>query len=256
MPEVIPGTGLDKKQAIIVGGVGLLGVGLILWIRSRSSGTVPEAAFPSDEGFGGGGGGIPMAVSAPNEAQASWYEQQLQAADIEAAKLQNEYLGQQMRQQASQFELQQEERRFETGIFQGIQRAYAELETTTLGTLNQAAKKAKVQCPKGEHLVNTPEGGLHCQPKGGGGFSFKTLFTGVGEIARGFLGGVAQAAPGIGYGAAQYGAVEAGLLPGRNQSPARQRRTGRPMIPPYNPPSPYQTSYTPNPGAYTGEYIG
>jgi hypothetical protein len=163
-------------------------------------------------------------VQAPPEV-ADAYTQRMQQEDIVGRQLQNDLLRRQIDQQQAAFNLQQQEETQRWSIFSGVLGAQADLqrqqfETARIaeGRLTEAAKTAKTQCPVGMHLVNTPEEGLHCQPKGGGGFSFKTLFSGIGDIGRNFLQGAASAAGPIGASAAKYGATQAGIIPGRKRT--------------------------------------
>lgn len=207
--------------------LGALGIGVLFAVlNSKKGGSIPQPV-PQGGGLPAGGGGGGFMVSAPEQI-ADAYTQRMQNEDVIGRQLQNDFLRRQIDQTQAAFDLQQREETERWGIFSGVLGAQADLQQAQFNTariaegrLSEAAKTAKMQCPVGMHLVNTPEEGLHCQQKGGGGFSFKTVFSGIGDIARNFLQGAASAAGPIGAGAAQYGAAQAGILPSAGRQGAQ-----------------------------------
>src|SRR5947208_16509511 len=110
MPNVF--AGMDKKQLLIYGGVGALGVGIVVYLRYQSAKNgegqpVPQGP-PDMGGGGGGGGGYPVQVSAPNQEAANNYQAQIDKAAADAAHLQNQYKGEHLRQSKGAFDLQQQ----------------------------------------------------------------------------------------------------------------------------------------------------
>lgn len=263
MPKLL---GMEPKTWLWIGGG--FAVLLVLYFVMRSRSGAGEGAFasPDANNFGAGAGPSSpaqntMPVQAPDSA-GDEYARQLNQLELETAQ-------EQARQQRAMFDLQQSGYQQQLQFGQAQQSLYLEGARAEQGfrlgleekqyagagyaqdVVNRSIQgKKKVECPKGQHLVVLADGSAACQEKGGGGFSFKTVFSGIGDIAEGLFGGAAAAAPGIGYAAAQYGATQAGLIPG-----ARQQPTGRSQapIPSYHPPfapSPVTPDRTPQP--YTG----
>lgn len=246
MPRIF-GQEIQGKTLWIVLGVIAAGVAVVVFVRSRGGAgepafAAPEAA-PEGGGFSGGGGGG-FAIPAPSAPMADNYNTALEGIQLDAARFQLDQARREAGEQARQFDLAYSVNQ----AWADLQRNLFGLETQVGGAragyemeqyrTAQAAQevvtrhtktKKKVECPPGEHLVVTPEGGAHCQAKGGGGFSLKTAFTGAGNVVRGIFQGAAAAAPGIGYGAAQYGAAQAGILPGQQQRRPRDTQAMSPV---------------------------
>jgi len=241
MPRIF-GQEIQGKTLWIILGVIAAGVAVVVYVRSRGSvdtgGAVPQA--PPDEGVGGGGGGgIP--VAAPSADAGDNYNTALKQVQLDAAKfgLDQERMEavERQRQYDLSAELQKGYNNLQLALF-GQQQQVGESQARYASEYYRTAEaaqdvitrsvqgKKQVECPPGQHLVVTPKGGASCQAKGGGGFSFKTVFTGAGDVLRGIFQGAAAAAPGIGYGAAQYGAAQAGVLPGGRPVAPRQAPSG------------------------------
>jgi hypothetical protein len=220
--------GMEPKTWLWVGG-GLVAL-IVVYYAMRAKGGGGGGAVGGDQGLGGGGisGSSPVsyAPGAP-DTSGDAYQQQLNDLDIQARQ-------EALNEQRAMFELQQEQGKQELGLWgaqqnllfegarkeQQIQLGYeqAQYETAQAAqdVVTRSVKgKKKVECPPGMHLVVGADGTPSCQEKGGGGFSLKTIFGGLGNIAEGLFSGAAAAAPGIGYGAANaaagYGLGQAGL---------------------------------------------
>ena len=247
MPKFL---GMEPKTYLWVGG-GLIALIVVYYvIRSRGGGAGVSAGGESFGGGGGIGGSSPVsyAPGAPDTAGDA-YAKQLNDLDIQ--------MGQEaLREQKAMFELQQEQGKQQLGLwgaqqsllFEGARReqeislGYEQEQFRTAQAAQEVVTrsvkgKKKVECPPGMHLVVGADGIPACQQKGGGGFSFSTIFSGIGNIAEGLFSGAAAAAPGIGYGAAQaaagYGLNRAGVT----QQPQRQPGYYTPPIAP--PGAPY-----------------
>jgi hypothetical protein len=231
MPEAIPGTGLDKKQAMILGGVVAAGVAVVVYIRYKAAQEAPPPeGFPMDQPMsGGGGGGGIVSVPAPTQAVADQYEQGMRQAELDAANLQNSYMQEQLRQNTSQFNLAErlngayenlQEQLF--GVQAGVEKARGEYQQQLFGVqagveksrgeyqqeqyrsaeaaqeiaTRTIQKKGKIECPKGEHFVVGEGGTSGCQPLGSGGFNPGRLLRNIGD-------GVQEIIMGAGRGAAR-----------------------------------------------------
>jgi hypothetical protein len=215
MPRIF-GQEVSGKTLWIVLGVIAAGVAVVVYVRSRGGTAAPEgAALPAPADFGGGGGGY--AVPAPSSGAADSYNAELQNVQLEAAKFGLEQQKQEAAEQKRQFDLADEltaaYNQMQAALFGqqtqvgAAQAAYAEEQYRTAQAAQEVVTrsvkgKKKVECPVGEHLVVLADGTPACQAKGGGGFNFSTIFSGIGQIATGLFQGAAAAAPGIGYGAA------------------------------------------------------
>jgi hypothetical protein len=215
---------LVKKPWFWIAVAVVAGFALLSQRRRAGASAAPSEAPSSFLGAPGAGGGAPV-TGGPSIID------QLNQLDLDAAK-------QRLANEQIQFDFSQREEERRAGILAPLEALQGALQGIQLNTdieqagrLQQAGRKAKVECPVGMHLVNTPEEGLHCQPKGGGGFK---PFKQIGDIFGGLLGGVAAAAPGIGYGAANAYAGRQGLFTPRaagstsRQSalPTRTRESG------------------------------
>lgn len=248
MPEILgsdkPILGMPRKVAIPVLGVALVAVVYVV-IRSRSQGGAIPRAQPEQGGntgaIGGGGGGSVGGVY--DAAPVNPIQQRLDQLYLERENFAYNVQQRQEDERQANYEIQHQEQQSTLDAFLSVlpnqietqksreaanqagyqadvaRAGYAEeaFNTARAGeevVQRSIAGKSKVECPVGMHFVVNAEGGGQCQPLGGGGFSFKTLFSGIGNIAEGLLSGAASAAPGIGAGAAQVAARQAGLIPG------------------------------------------
>ncbi len=222
---------LVKKPWFWIAIAVVAGFALLSQRRKAGASAAPSEAPGSFLGAPGSGGGAPVS-GGPSIVD------QLNQLDLDAMK-------QRMANEQIQFDFSQREEERRAGILGPLEALQGALEGVKLNTdieqagrLQQAGKNAKVQCPVGMHLVNTPEEGLHCQPLGGGGFK---PFKQIGDILGGLLGGVAAAAPVIGYGAANAYAGRQGVFKPRGAGqttgqtqptyrqtplPTRQRESG------------------------------
>lgn len=231
---VILGQEIDKKKGLLLLGVIVAGVAIVVYVRSRGgagepAGAAPQAASGPDYGaMGGGGGGY--TVQAPSDTAASNYNTALQDIQLQVARFGLEQQAAQGAEQKRQWDLQDTLQ----GAYNQMQMAvfgqntqvgeaaarygaeqYRTAEAAQAIATKQVTKKGKIECPVGQHFVVGPDGTSGCQQKGGGGLSFKAIFAPVGE----FLRGVTQAAPGLGYSAAQGYAGQ--YLPGQPKQPRR-----------------------------------
>jgi len=245
---------MEPKTYLWVGG-GLVALIVVYYvIKSRSGGGGVSAGGESFGGGGGIGGSSPVsyAPGAP-DTSGDRYQQQLNDLDVQARQ-------EALAEQKAMFGLQQEQAKQQIGLWgaqqtlllEGAakeqqyqlgyeQEAYRTAQAAQEVVTRSVKGKSKVECPKGMHLVVGADGTPACQEKGGGGFSLKTVFEGIGNIAEGLFTGAAAAAPGIGYGAANaaasYGLSQAGIPnpSGYNQTQARSTLPGSPS-PYYTPP--------------------
>lgn len=264
---------MPRKVAIPVLAVAALAVVYVV-LRGRQAAGVQRAPAQPEQspGGGGSGGGYVTAQPAPNPTgdllERLGYEREKFRLDVEGHKETERQAGAQLgyREQKStldaflqllpyQLQTQQEAQR--TGqagerlqqARLGTAQAGERLQVARFGTAQageelvarSVKKKKKVECPKGQHLVVLADGSAQCQDKGGHGFNFATITQGIGEFATGVWRGAASAAPGIGAAAAEYGAAQAGIVPGRT--------SGRPGVstPGINPrPSDATPGWTPH----------
>ena len=215
MPRIF-GQEVSGKTLWIVLGVIAAGVAVVVYVRSRAGAApvdVGAPGMPADTGGGGGG----YAVPAPTQDTAAGYNSALQDVQLEAARFGLEQQKQQAAEQQRQFDLADQlsgaYNQMQMALFGqqtqvgASQAAYAAEQYRTYEAAQEVVTrsvkgKKKVECPVGQHLVVLADGTPTCQAKGGGGFNFSTIFTGIGQIATGLFQGAAAAAPGIGYGAA------------------------------------------------------
>lgn len=269
MPEDTPQggkiLGMPRKVAIPVLAVAAIVVVYFLVFRRKTGGGAIPRMEPEEGGgggfFGGGGGGgspsLGQIVSAP---PMNPWEEAMERLGFEREQFQ--YNIEQRRESERQkefdiafeekrstldkflellpfqFETQREREAAEQAGFRaeqsraGAEAAFFRTEEAAQNVIERSVRsKKKVECPKGEHLVVTPEG-TRCQPLGGGGFNLKTVFSGIGNIAEGLFTGAAAAAPGIGYGAARYGAAQAGIF-GASSRRGKQTEDTRDTREPY-----------------------
>lgn len=239
----IAGTGMNKKQLLIVGGIGALGVGVVVYLRYKAGQDAPAQGFPdaTPESSGGGGGysmptSDPVSVNAPTQGVADWFTQQMQAAELAAANLQNEYGGEQLRQNRLQFELGQREAQANFDIESGVRNTYADLVTTQIGKVKETltSGRVKVECGKNEQQYIDVNGQLACKASGKSGIKSigDKIGGGIMDVVGGFFSGAAGAAR-------QYGAYEVGQVTGMptaarpqvamaSKAPANQKTIGKP----------------------------
>jgi len=248
MPKFL---GMEPKTLLWVGG-GLAALIVVYYvIRSRSGGEGAAVGGDLGGGFSGGvGGSAPVSYNpgAPDSGGDA-YQQQLNDLDIQARQ-------EALREQKGMYELQQEQNKQQLGLwgaqqsllFEGArqeqqfqlgyeQEAYRTAQAAQEVVTRSVKGKKKVECPVGQHLVVLADGTPACQDKGGGGLSFGTIFGGVGNILEGLFSGAAAAAPGIGYGAANAVAANAGIYkpPSFAQTPQRAAQPA-PSMPRFTPP--------------------
>lgn len=245
-----PLEGMNPKQRMMVGGVIALGIGLVVYTRWKAGQDMggAAAAYPDQPqqasgGYGPGGG--TTTVTAPNEGQASWYEQQLQEAEVAAAKLQNDYLGEQLRQQKSQFDLGQQHSADQWNIEKGVQQSYADLVNKQLGTVTDAYKnpKLKMECGKNESTYIDINGNLACKQSGKSGI--KSAGDSLGQtalnLANQYLNQWGQSQmPGRTQQASRQSSSQ------QTQHPTQQRILGKPDLSSYGPPSANDASWDTN----------
>lgn len=251
MPKFL---GMEPKTLLWVGG-GLAALIAVYYVIKSRGGGGGAAAGGDTGGFGAGAGPSSPVSYNPGAPDTSGdaYQQQLNDLDVQARK-------EQLRQAQASFDLQQETGKQQLGLwgaqqgllFEGVKReqefqlgyeksAYETAQAAQDVVTRSVKGKKKVECPVGQHLVVSADGTPTCQQKGGGGFNFSTLTGGIADFVGGFFQGAAAAAPGIGYGAAQYGAAQVGVIPGRQ--PATPRYT--PPIAPQRAPIPYNPKTNP-----------
>jgi hypothetical protein len=223
MPKI---AGIEIKPWMYwVGGVSAL---LLVVLFIRQGGGSQAVATPDPQpmpgGGGGGGGYIPVAPGEVRE-EMDEYTQQLQELALK------ERQGDLAHRDAMRT-LEREQAGILAGLFTetersraGLERDYYEGERKARQILNEQIGDLPVKCPPGMHPVNMPGVGVTCRqlgnPDGSRGFN---PIRQIGQVFSGFLTGAAAAAPGIGSGAANYAAVNAGILPG--QQPARNSQVG------------------------------
>jgi len=254
--------GMEPKTWLWIGGGFVVLLILYFVMRARSGGGEGAFASPDPNAFGAGAGPSSPVVSAVPDSAGDEYARQLNQLELETAQeglrqgramfdLQESGYKQQLEFGQAQQSLYLEGVRAEQGYRLGYEQEAYRTAQAGQEVLGRSIKgKKKVECPKGQHLVVLADGSAACQEKGGGGFSFKTVFSGIGDIAEGLFGGAAAAAPGIGYAAAQYGAAQAGIVPGVQR---RSRGRSQAPAPSYHPPfapSPVEPGRLPQP--YTG----
>lgn len=232
--------GMPRKVAIPVLGISVVVVAYVLLRRGSGAGNIPRAQPESGGdtgaigGGGGGGGGFPSVTNAPptnpvqealdrllfereqfgynieqrkeSERQREFeigFEEQRSTLDKFLELLPFQLETQKQAEEARQAGYQAEEARggYLEALFGRQAAEEAVIERSVKG-------KKKVECPPGMHLVVTPEGGAVCQPLGGGGFNFKTIFAGAGNALEAVTKGVTDVITGAGRGAAR--GVEAG----------------------------------------------
>lgn len=209
------------------------GVGLFLFLKSRSAGSAgTEEAPMNDQGPRfppNSGGSLFGGAPSPAEVAAGGQQQEQTAVqkfmdDLDLTRLKN----------AANLEDIQAKANERYAIWQGqlsdltgqTDVANAAAQLTGAQNLAKSAKSAKVACPPGEHLVVTPEQGVHCQPKGGAGLSF----AGIGQtLFNGFKTAVAVAAPMVGY---QAGVAAGGAFSPAAAAPTGTRQAGTKLTPP------------------------
>ena len=262
MPKFL---GMEAKTWLWVGGAlaAVLVVYYAIKARNGDAGGMPVGA-PSGGDWGPMGPSSPANQQPIPDSSGDEYARQLRELDLEtqrnALSEQKAMFDLYQRQQNSALDFWQvgqnlslDRQRAEQSLQLGLEQEQFRTAQAAQEVVTRSVKgKKKVECPKGMHLVVLPDGSAACQEKGGGGFNIKTIFSGIGDIAEGLFSGAAAAAPGIGYGAAQYGAVQAGLAP-RQLQPAQYGSGQQYYTPPIAPPgAPYarqpgmpQFGYTP-----------
>lgn len=230
--------GMPRKTAYWVIGGGALFAVVVLWMRSRQG---APASLPAPVGPIGGGGGAFVTGPSPQE-QLGLAQANLALREQQQMAFQRERLGElEIREREARVSGVESglqlERQYGESILPGlIGRRQAEEEAMRQAALTARvseerltaeAGKAPVKCPPGMHPANVPGVGLTCRQLGdpGGGRGFQP-FRQIGNIFGGLLTGAAQAAPGIGAGAAYYGAAQAGVLPQPRQATQRVERIG------------------------------
>jgi hypothetical protein len=235
---------MEPKTWLWVGG-GLVALIVIYYVMRSRSGAGGGAVGGDTGPLGGGiGGSSPVSYNpgAP-DSSGDAYQKQLNDLDIQARQ-------EALREQQGMYELQQETGKQQLGLWgaqQGLiyegakreqefqlgyeQEAFRTAQAAQEVVTRSVKGKKRVECPPGMHLTVGADGTPSCQQKGGGGFSFSTIFGGIGNIVEGLFSGAAAAAPGIGYGAANaaagYGMGQAGI-------PIQPQR--RAPVPYYTPP--------------------
>lgn len=252
MPRIF-GVELKPWMYWAAGGVGLLVI--VMMMRRRSSGQAGGAITPVP-GYGGmAGGGAPSvspSVSGSDAEGTDEYARQLQDLTLKEREAA-------FSQRQKMFELQYEQEGILSRLFTGVAESEAALEREQLeaerkaaAVISERAEDLPVKCPPGMHPVNMPGVGVTCRQLGdeGGGRGFNPIRQ-IGAVLEGILTGAAFAAPTIGYGAAQYGAVQAGILPPPRSRTQRQPRPSRGET---EPATPYRLSGYAAPGE--GGYYG
>jgi hypothetical protein len=237
MPKLF---GLEPKVWIpIAGGVGVLVV--ILYLRSRASGGGDQMAAGSDSGFGAGA----TAPSSPAILPAASTAPAANSFDDQLANLQIAGIQQQLDQAKAMFGLQYQQAQQQASLFGKYSEAILPGQISLANaTLKEQTAEAAVtfQCPGGYGRARGPDGQLYCRAKTSGG-----ILGGIGRAVTGFISGVAQAAPGIGYSAANVAAsyAEGQYFPSRPSSPMSYAglASAHPATVPTAPmPAPFQVS--------------
>jgi hypothetical protein len=209
---VIFGHELKGKTMWIILAVIAAGVGLVVYVRSRSAAAVDQGAAsqaPGDLGSSGGGGGG-IAVPAPTQGIADTYQGALQQQQLAANDWNLNHQQQLASQQQQQFDLEQQ-------LAKAIEPSQAQLQTQI--NLTNAAHEKELGgasadfCPAGTSTRLNPNTGQYVCRNKSGGFAFIGQFS---DAISGFLGGVQSAAPGLGQQAAtQIGGAYIGYEAGR-----------------------------------------
>jgi hypothetical protein len=197
MPTVeIFGQTIEKKTLFIIGGLGAAGVGVVVYLRSRAAASQAAAPAPATDASQYGGGG--MTVGAPTSGAASDYQSQIDANQVAAGNIANQYQQQLLTQQQKQFDFGLKQQQALAPAFQAEQQSQLAVETH----YNTALSKAAVSCPGSASLRTGPDGTPYCRQKTSGGFLGIPLGD-IGRTVQNFVGGVEAAAPSIGFEAAQ-----------------------------------------------------
>ena len=176
---VILGKEVSSKTLWIGGGLMAAAVAVIVLLRARSSAPAPAAATPATDDYGAGYGGS-ISVPAPSQGMADSYTQAMQNADIEAAKIANDYQKMLVTQQRKQFD-------FEAAQMEAMAPEYqrtAKAELAAEEAYYKAKAKIPIACPPGYARARDVNGDLVCNPKGSGNKIVKAVERGVADSAE------------------------------------------------------------------------